>query len=234
MRFQHIYKQTGIFVGIVLAFIALESLVAASFLSLVHYKTANGGVVQTQQLLLELEALMGQLSSAETHQRGFVVTGSSSYLQPYQHSVDSMERHLQQLTRLTAHNPDHRNRIDFLDRQINRRVDEMTETIDRRDRDGFGAAKAVLVANAQGFTMESIREVANQVRTEEFERLKQRKADSEIWAVTTGALSVSFFLVTLVIFALFWVMLRLTLTVQQQAQTLTNMFAAQTALRQPE
>ncbi|MBX3236050.1 MAG: CHASE3 domain-containing protein [Nitrospiraceae bacterium] len=227
MRFTQIYKQTGLFVGIILAFIALESLVAASFLSLVHYKTANGGVAQTQQMLLEVESLMGQLSSAETHQRGFLVTGSSTYLQPYQHSVDSVERHLEQLSRLAAHNPEHRNRIAFLDQQIDRRVGEMTEALERRERDGFGAAKAVLVANAQGFTMESIREVANQVRLEEYERLKRGKADSEIWAVTTGALSVSFFLVTLVIFALFWVMLRLTLTVQQQAQTLAQLFAEQ-------
>lgn len=52
----------GLLVSLIIAFVAVESIVAASFLSLLQFKTSTAEVSHRQQSLLELERMVGTVA----------------------------------------------------------------------------------------------------------------------------------------------------------------------------
>lgn len=72
----------GLMIVLAVGFIAVESIVVASFLSLVHFKTSNHWATKSEQVLIELERMSSAVAGAETQQRGYLITGSDEYLPP--------------------------------------------------------------------------------------------------------------------------------------------------------
>ena len=72
----------GLLISLIIGFIAVESIVAAGFLSLLHFKTSANWVSQSQHVLLELERMISTVTGAETNQRAYLITGSDDYLPP--------------------------------------------------------------------------------------------------------------------------------------------------------
>ena len=50
-------------ISLIVAFIAIESIVAARFLSLLHFKASNNWMAQSRHALIELERMMGSVRS---------------------------------------------------------------------------------------------------------------------------------------------------------------------------
>ena len=62
----------------------------------------------------ETERLLSFLSTAETDQEGYIITGDPAYLEPYRAAAVASPRSLEQLSQLTADNPNQRQRVDRL------------------------------------------------------------------------------------------------------------------------
>ena len=71
-------------------------------------------VTHTQQTLLELSQTESLVKDAETGQRGFLYTGDSKYLAPYDLAVGQVTGHIDRLAELTADNPRQQARISEL------------------------------------------------------------------------------------------------------------------------
>ncbi|HEX5269251.1 MAG TPA: CHASE3 domain-containing protein, partial [Gemmataceae bacterium] len=76
---------------------------------------SNRAVAHTHEVLTTLEQVLSLLKDAETGQRGFLLTGEASYLQPYEDARQSIETSLARLQELTADNPAQQQRLKDLE-----------------------------------------------------------------------------------------------------------------------
>jgi methyl-accepting chemotaxis protein len=59
----------------------------------------------TYEVLNSLDETVGQLSDAETGQRGYLLTGDETYLEPYRAAIKTVDQAVAYLKNLTADNP---------------------------------------------------------------------------------------------------------------------------------
>jgi methyl-accepting chemotaxis protein len=219
MNLQNIFSGKAIWIGLVVAFLAVQGITAAGFLSLLHFRSATQWVTHTQQVLLELESVGNSLLNVETGQRGYVLTGAEHYLDPYRESLNSIQQHLRRLDDLTKDNPIRNKQVGALENQVGERLGEIGHVIMLRHTDGLPAARNQVLTHHDKQTMNSVRQTIGQIRDQEQQLLQARSADSTTWALTAGAFSVIIFLVMFVVFGLSLAVVSLALTTHRQAKS---------------
>jgi CHASE3 domain sensor protein len=222
MLLRRICAGKGPIIALVVAFLAVEAIVAACFLSLLHFKTSNNWATRSEQVLIELERMMSTVIGAVTNQRGYLITGSDQYLAPYREAINTLETQIRRIGSLTRDNHMQQNRVAYLATQVEQRSDEMDHAILTRRTQGLPVAKSVVAVNQQNRTMDTIHDITGQIREEETRVLARNRADSEAWAFTTGSFAVVFFLLNAVVFTLCGVVIKMALTTQAQAERLVQ------------
>lgn len=218
MDLQRIFSGKAVWIGLLVAFVAIQAIAAAGFLSLLHFRSATQWVVHTQQVLLELESVGNSLLNVETGQRGYVLTGAEHYLNPYRESLKSIQQHLRRLDDLTKDNPTRNKQVGALENQVGERLSEIGHVIMIRHTDGLPAAQNQLETHHDKQTMGSVSQIIGQIRDQEQELLQARSADSTTWALTAGAFSVVIFLVMFAVFGLSLAITSLALMTHRQAK----------------
>lgn len=99
-------------------------------------------VAGTLQVLGAIQDTLSSVQDAETGQRGYILTGRASYLEPYTQAAATVREQLTRLRRLTADNPDQQARVGELDQRVAAKLAELEQTITPRTREGFEAAQA--------------------------------------------------------------------------------------------
>ncbi len=160
----------------------------------------RAAVVRTEQVLNQVNGVLGLLTDAETGQRGFVITGQESYLAPYARSAPAIQADLGALNGLTADNARQQADLQQLRGPVADKLAELAETISLRRSKGFGAAQAVVLTDRGARDMSTIRQLLGQMSTEQTRLLQQRlsaSAASEarverliLWGSIVGALLV--------------------------------------------
>src|SRR4051812_8725334 len=74
----------------------------------------QGRVVQTQEALATLEAVLARVTEAETGERGFLITGDEGYLHSYEAAVKRTDETLKRLSQLAAADRERQARIQAL------------------------------------------------------------------------------------------------------------------------
>ena len=95
---------------------------------------------------LALDEVAARLVDAETGQRGFLLTGDETYLEPYREAVKNLDQVLGQLKVLSADNPKQQKHLQELEPLIEKKLSELQTTIDVRRNQGFAAANQVVLA----------------------------------------------------------------------------------------
>ena len=108
-----------------------------------------------------------RLVDTETGQRGFLLTGDDTYLEPYHAAIKSIDRLLVELRNSTADNPVQQSRIPELEQLIDKKLAELQHTIDLRKKDGLAAANAVVLSGEGKRWMDQIRSVLADMQDEE-------------------------------------------------------------------
>lgn len=119
------------------------------------------------------------LVDAETGQRGFLLTGEDSYLEPYVAAETALNVALIRLVELAADNPRQQARAAALREAIRLKLGELAETIALRRTHGFDAAVAVVRNDRGRKLMDDIRDIFDQITAEENETLRQRTAEAD-------------------------------------------------------
>jgi methyl-accepting chemotaxis protein len=99
--------------GAALAILILVSVV--SFTSLFQNGRDRALVTHTYLVLGKLDAVLANLIDAETGQRGYIITGEVSYLEPYNNSRAHVNQNLADLRSMTADNPAEQRALDRLE-----------------------------------------------------------------------------------------------------------------------
>src|SRR5262249_7788438 len=118
-------------------------------------------------------------------QRGFIITGDASYLEPYQSALTAIKTTFGDLKQLTLDNPNHQRRWAAMAPLIDSKLAELRETIELRRTQGFDAALKVVQSNAGKSIMDQLRSIATEADQEAQALLKQHSADARASADMT-------------------------------------------------
>jgi CHASE3 domain sensor protein len=100
---------------------------------------ATDAVAHTQAVRAALQELLTTTIDAETGQRGFIITGDESYLEPYARSQRTIENHVVRVRSLTADNAAQQEDLERVVAAVNRRLEPIERSIGLRRDSGFGA-----------------------------------------------------------------------------------------------
>jgi signal transduction histidine kinase len=183
-----LYFRKRVVIGFVLALGIITLLAIYSFLSIQR-------LIQTAQLLSHgsrvinnSEQLLVITTDLETGQRGYIITGDKSYLDPYRDAVQKLEKHLAQLDSITRDYPEQNNRIDTLTDLIRRRAERAERTIAARAQ-SFEAAQALVLTGEGKILMGKIRGLIHRIQEEERRIFREQNTVS---AATLRQFQISF------------------------------------------
>src|SRR5665213_496194 len=80
-------------------------------------------VAHTHKVRDQLNKAVSSMQDVETGERGFVLTGTPAFLEPYHAAVESVATELRSLRTLTADNRDEQQILDVLELRITRMLD---------------------------------------------------------------------------------------------------------------
>jgi len=151
------------------------ALAALAWWGSVQYRERVRWVQHTRQVLSEMDDLLLAVTNAETGQRGFVLTGEESYLEPFRSAlpqVDVSVSHLQALIRDSS--PEQQARLKELLPAVRLKIEELQRTVEIRRTRGEALAVAEVRTGAGRRAMETVRRIAASMEVEEERLLEQR------------------------------------------------------------
>src|SRR6185295_20416364 len=102
----------GPLLGFGLAVVAVIVIAVFTYRSLQTNAATRESVTHTISVIDQMQATLSAVKDAETGQRGFVLTGEESYLEPYSNAISALPGELAEARRLLANNPQQRQRLD--------------------------------------------------------------------------------------------------------------------------
>jgi PAS domain S-box-containing protein len=124
-------------------------------------------VSHTVQVMLELKQTRVLLLEAETEKRGYLYTGDTEYLAPFNAAIAQIDPEIDTIARLTADNPIQQARIPWLRNLAHGKIVEMQQAIALYESGKLDAAKAVVLADTAQDTMVRINETIAAMDQEE-------------------------------------------------------------------
>jgi PAS domain S-box-containing protein len=154
IQYQH---RKAVMVAFAMALLILVLIGAGSFLSTRRIILDRASRRQSRELSDRLEDLETRLDSAEAAERGYLLTGDSSYLGRCEDSLNSLDQSFLKLGELTIGDSIQSQDLAKLKSLMAVRISEFKETIDARRDQGLEAARKIVTTNAGKRTMDGIR-----------------------------------------------------------------------------
>ena len=136
-------------------------------------------VDHTHKVLAALESIISLAKDAETGQRGYIITGEPSYLEPYNAAVSAIQTPVKALENLTQDNPTQRARIPSLKERLANRLKILEERLVLRKEKGFEAAREAILTGRGKAEMDELRKQVDEMAAVEQQWLKARSDRSE-------------------------------------------------------
>jgi len=162
--------------GFVIALVCVVLVGVASYLSLDRLTRNAGWVAHTDRVIGGLQLLLTTVTDGETAERGYVITGDESYLEPFQHAVKVLGSEFQQLKQVTADNASQQQRLDRLEPLLKERMEAFVSIIDLRKTQGFEAAERGILTGRGKAMQDAIRRAIDEMKSTEQTLLAQREA----------------------------------------------------------
>lgn len=131
-------------------------------------------VLHTYATIDTARALLSSVQDAETGQRGFILTGRQTYLEPYQASLTAIPERLAALRELVGPEPRPQEQIAALERLITAKLDELARTIELGRQGQFDAARGEVLSDRGRAAMNALRRVVDELITFEQGQLARR------------------------------------------------------------
>lgn len=152
------------------------------------------------QIQEELDDIVSLLKDAETGQRGYLLTGKDSYLEPYLAATAQIDKHLQHFKELTKDDATLQIRLKELEPLIVQKLDELEQTVVLRKTKGFDAAMKIVQTDKGKDLMNEIRKLTTGIDKEEGELLVNQdnesvSASSQVLGITICLISVALLLI---------------------------------------
>jgi signal transduction histidine kinase/ActR/RegA family two-component response regulator len=142
-------------------------------------KAARAEMAQRVKVTRLANAVNDAIQDAEVGQRGYLITGSDKYLEPYEAGKKRIPALIAELRSETLDKPDQQRRIAELQAATELKMNELAATISARRKQGFEAAKAIVMTDVGRESMIAIGAVLDQIQEAAADRLQKGLARSE-------------------------------------------------------
>jgi len=163
-------------IGVAVAVVIILAVGAAALRSTAATVESARWVAHTLEVRAELEATFAELIYAETAVRGYVITGDTTYLAPYDSAQARLGGLLTGLRALTSDNPAQLTRLDSLATLVSVRLERFHWTVATRRTGGPAAAARAVIGGRGKELMQLVRGLIAQMEDEEARLLAQRSA----------------------------------------------------------
>ena len=119
------------------------------------------------QVVHQVERVLGSAVNAETGERGYLLSGMNSYLEPYTTARQELPAELAHLQSLTSDNPAQQARMQELRATLERRFTALQKAIDMRKHGGPDLSAPLLTGGPGKIEMEHIRALCDAMEAEE-------------------------------------------------------------------
>jgi signal transduction histidine kinase len=140
--------------------------------------TNDARVAHAYEVQSALASVLTAITDAETGQRGFLITGSDDYLNPYYSGTARIRRALETVEVLTRDDPGQRQHAVELRRPVDAKLAELAETVALRRTAGFDAARRLVATDLGRRTMTEIRDVVRMMDDAEGAALAAARTES--------------------------------------------------------
>lgn len=130
------------------------------------------------QVVHQVERVLGSAVNAETGERGYLLSGMDSYLEPYTTARQELPAELAHLQSLTSDNPAQQARMQELRATLERRFTALQKAIDMRKHGGPDLSAPLLTGGPGKIEMEHIRALCDAMEAEEDRLLAIRTAST--------------------------------------------------------
>jgi PAS domain S-box-containing protein len=182
--------QRKVRLGFAFALACLAIVGVVSYLSVVRLNEDAGWVEHTHEVLSRLELLLAAVTDSETAERGYVITGDESYLEPYRNSANVADDQVRRLRELTADNPVQQQRLASVAPLVSDRLAGLQKVIELRRTSGYAEAQSEILTGKGKQFHDRIRGLINQMKGTETSLLQERRRLAERSATTTRAVIV--------------------------------------------
>jgi CHASE3 domain sensor protein len=121
--------------GTALAILVLVGVL--SYRSMVQSDEDRRWVTHTHQVLEQVDTVVTDLLGAETGERGFILTGETSFLDPYNDAFAHVNGDMTELRRLTSDNPVQQRTLDRVEPLISERLSMLHDRVELRKQEGL-------------------------------------------------------------------------------------------------
>jgi CHASE3 domain sensor protein len=171
--------QTKIWSGFSMSVLALCLAVFAGYQATQYAIEKSSWVDHTYEVVSLIDSTITHFKDAETGQRGYLLTGNSSYLEPYESGTANISSTLSRAKDLTIDNPRQQQRVAQIERLSSAKLLELQETIDHYNAGNQDKAFEVVLTDRGKQVMDEIRAVIQEMKTEEQNLLATRKLESQ-------------------------------------------------------
>ncbi|MDI3282630.1 CHASE3 domain-containing protein [Polyangium sp. 15x6] len=192
-------KQFGAAIALPLVFLVLIG--SYAYTTTQHLLVATGAVAHTREVLTALSHTLSAFQDLETGQRGYIITGNETFLEPYQKASQDVDADVAEVARLTGDNQRQQQRLGDFAPLVERQKRYFAGTIELRRREGVEAAVKVVSTGDGKRTMDTIRRHVDEMINEEQALLLTRTAAVDelvrsFSAVLVGACLLAFLVVS--------------------------------------
>jgi signal transduction histidine kinase len=192
--------------GFAVSVILLILVSAVAILAVRGYGNSNRWLSHTHEVISELEGLMASLAQTEADRRSFLATGDSSYLEERDAALSRMQSHLQSAKQLTVDNASQQARLRDLEGRLERRAEEVDDSIVLAKTEGLPAAQRALSTEEIRQATQAATAKLDELEAEEHRLLASRRGNDERWA--DGLIVIFITLLLTVTSVLTWLCLR--------------------------
>jgi len=167
--------QRKVNVGFAVAMACLGLVGLTSYFSVEGLRDSLRSVAHTHEVLDSLENLLSIVTDAETAERGYVISGDVGYLEPYRHSLQTIDGVERRLTALTVDDATQQQRLRSLRALVGERLEQFNLVLELRRTQGFEAAQREILKGLGRRMHEQIRGVIDAMTATEQHLLEGRQ-----------------------------------------------------------
>ena len=152
------------------------------------FEHARQEALISRQILDATATLLLSLEDAESGQRGFLLTGSDRYLEPYRQALSRVPASLDALSRAEDRRglPSQLQRIARLKALVRDKMDELAKTIELRRSRELEAARALVSSDRGKGAMDAIRSTCAEIQTAGDDQLLRQREQVRVSAYQAG------------------------------------------------
>src|SRR4051812_17191245 len=161
-----------------------------SFHELTVLRNDNAVVSHSYEIQQQLVSLLSELKDTEAGQRGYLYTSNPEYLQPYNDSRSAVDSTFYRLAELTKGEPRQRDELADIRVLLDKKLNEMNETITYQKSGDTAKARALVETNAGFELMNQLRSAVGKLNTEQSLSLRDQQTKvrrSAVWLMLSLA-----------------------------------------------